>query len=206
MPRAPRTPDEVENIRRHILDAAMEIMLAEGFAALSMRGIASRLSMTAANIYNYFSNKDEIYLAIQTRGFETLVKQFSEIAAEAIAPRDKLKAMIRAYLDFGLTHADQYEIMFTRNTPKYADYVGTPLEPVATVEKETALQVAEIAARVGSELGLPDPVYRTLRAWTALHGIVSLANSRVLQEADENAAESLERLIRDLTDTLLDGT
>ena len=31
-----------------------------------MRKIATKVSMTAANIYNYYSNKDEIYLAIQT--------------------------------------------------------------------------------------------------------------------------------------------
>ncbi|MEZ4549411.1 MAG: TetR family transcriptional regulator [Desulfobacterales bacterium] len=36
---------------------------------MSMRKLAGRLKMTAANIYNYYQNKDDLYLAIQTRGF-----------------------------------------------------------------------------------------------------------------------------------------
>ncbi len=205
MPRTPRKPEDVEFVKEKILDTALDILFEKGFNDLSMRKIAVKMKMTAANIYNYFSNKDEIYLAIQTRGFALLYERFYEIDKSLKNPLDKMRQMVRAYIDFGLNCADQYEIMFTRNTPKYSDYVGTKLEPAAFVEKQTALQVAEIATRVGTQivkdnhlLQVEDTRYRTIQVWTALHGVVSLMNSRVLREVDEDTDTVIEKLVNDL--------
>lgn len=186
MPKATRPREAVDQIRKNILNAALEILYTEGFANLSMRKIAKKTGMTAANIYNYFNAKDEIYLAIQTRGFATLSRKYLEIETMEKEPVSAIKKMIHAYIDFGMGNPDQYEIMFTRNTPKYADYVGTSLEPAARIEKETAMRVAETAQRVLSWLPVagPEAGAITITLWTALHGLVSLANSRVLQEVE----------------------
>jgi AcrR family transcriptional regulator len=205
MPKAPRNPKEVLLVKEKILDAALDILFEEGFKYLSMRKIATKMKMTAANIYNYFSNKDEIYLAIQTRGFALLYERFEEIDRTKQTPLEKMRWMIRAYLDFGINCADQYEIMFTRNTPKYSDYLGTNLEPAAKIEKETALKVAEITTKVILDLAEESPSlqtqnagYRTIQLWTALHGVVSLMNSRVLQEVDQNTNAIIENLSKEL--------
>ena len=64
MPKSARDHGEVELIKEKILDTALDILFDQGFSSLSMRKIALGTKMTAANIYNYFSNKHEIYLAI----------------------------------------------------------------------------------------------------------------------------------------------
>ena len=79
MPKPIRSPKEVETVKNDILKTALKLMCDEGFDALSMRKLAARLKMTAANIYNYYENKDDLYLAIQTRGFQMIVDRFSEI-------------------------------------------------------------------------------------------------------------------------------
>ena len=111
--------------------------------------------------------------------------------------------MIRVYIDFGLNCPDQYEIMFSKNTPKYSDYIGTRLEPVAMIEKETALDVARLSTRTILEMTRDNPCqekasYRTIQIWTALHGIVSLMNSRVLKEASQETDRIIEKLTDDL--------
>jgi len=186
MPKPARSREEIDQFKKEILDAALEILYKEGFFNLSMRKLAKKTGMTAANIYNYFACKDEIYLAIQTRGFARLANRFLEIEKKENNPVSTIKKMIRAYIEFGMKYPDQYEIMFTRNTPKFADYVGTPLEPSARIEKETALQVAKIAQRVLSRIPMEEPGAENavITIWTALHGLVSLANSRVLQEVE----------------------
>jgi AcrR family transcriptional regulator len=205
MPKTARNPEDIEAAKERILDTALDIMCEDGFQYLSMRNLAARLGMTAANIYNYYSNKDELYLAIQTRGFELLYDQFSDICNSFNNPLDRLREMIKAYLEFGISNADYYDIMFTRNTPKYTDYVGTKMEPVALFEKQTALKVADITTKVIAQIvevnhciPLDDARYRTIQLWTALHGIVSLYNSRVLQEVDEYTDEVIERIVEDL--------
>ncbi len=211
MPKAPRSKMDIEMVKQEILDAALEILYQEGFNDLSMRKIARKTKMTAANIYNYFTSKDEIYLAIQTRGFADMAEQFRKIADSDADPRRKVEKMIRAYIDFGTGNPDQYEIMFTRNTPKYADYVGTKLEPVAAVEKQTALQLADIAGRVisramrhGRTSPEADPARLTLQVWTALHGVVSLINSRVLQEVEPDTGTVIDTITGELMAMLLD--
>jgi AcrR family transcriptional regulator len=161
--------------------------------------------MTAANIYNYFTNKDELYLVIQTTGFQMLYDRFAEVYRADLAPMEKLRGLMQAYIRFGIAYPDFYEIMFSRNTPKYADYKNTPMEPTASFEKQTALNVAdlteqaikEIAPHVAAEI--PDNArYLTIVLWSALHGVVNLYNSRVLQEVEEAADPLIDRMIDDL--------
>ena len=205
MPKAVRKKEDIEAVKQVILDAALEIMIKKGFAQLSMRKIAAQVSMTAANIYNYFSNKDEIYLAIQTQGFLALYVRFQEITTAGSDSLSTLKQLTRAYLDFGIQNAELYEIMFTRNTPKFADYLGTKLEPAAIVEKQAAVRVLELTSGLIFELiakqspaSQEEAQYRAIYHWTALHGIVSLYNSRVLQETIEVTETIINKLINDL--------
>ncbi len=205
MPKAIRSPEEVETVKNDILTTALKLMCDDGFDALSMRKLAARLKMTAANIYNYYKNKDDLYLAIQTRGFQMLVDRFEGIYNSDQPTRGKLYAMMHDYLKFGVEYPDYYEIMFSRNTPKYADYKGTPMEPTAFIEKQTALKVSEITTMTIMELyegndaiSERDALYRTIVVWSTLHGVVNLFNSRVLQEVEEASEELIYKLINDL--------
>ncbi|RJP88586.1 MAG: TetR/AcrR family transcriptional regulator [Desulfobacteraceae bacterium] len=213
MPKPVRSAVEVETVKKNILDTALAMMCDDGFDVLSMRKLALRLGMTAANIYNYYNNKDELYLAIQTNGFQMLCDRFQEIAASPVPEPDKLSAMMRAYVDFGVGNPDYYEIMFSRNTPKFADYKNTPMEPAAAIEKQTALQVADITTQAimsynasiqaRASLSEEDAGYATIALWSALHGMVNLYNSRVLQEVEAAADMLINRLVGDLLEKFL---
>lgn len=201
MSKKPRSPEAVGRIKNQILEVALDIIAGEGFANLSMRKIASGTSMTAANIYNYFSGKDEIYLSIQLNGFIELYNRFEVIARENSAPLAVIRKFMASYIEFGMENSDLYDIMFTRNTPKYTDYIGTKLEPAAKAEKDAAMKIAEITGHYISKAapsGETDPLKRTIRIWTALHGVVSLYNSRVLLEVDDTPGPVVEMIIDDL--------
>ena len=194
-------------VREKILDAALEILFENGFANLSMRKIALRANMTAANLYNYYSNKDEIYMAIQSRGFSLIYQDFKAIQDQIEDPFIRMQQLVRAYLNFGLNSADQYDIMFSRNTPKYSDYLGTSIDSMVTAERKAALRVVKIAAQTIGEMReephcspIEDPEYQAIRLWVALHGIVSLLNARVLDRVDPDIDSTIERLVCDLMD------
>ncbi len=205
MSRNTRNTEEIEKIKKKILDAALAILFEEGFDDLSMRKLARKLGMTAPNIYNYYSGKDELYLTIQTRGFERIARRFEQIISDHPLAGDRLSAMVDAYLDFGMSNPDYYSVMFSRNTPKYTDYIGTRLEPIAFLEKHAALKVADIVTSVIQEIAgennrirKEDAAYHTIQIWTGLHGVVSLYYSRVLQELDEDVLKIINRLKKDI--------
>lgn len=212
MPPHSRDASEIAAVRTRILDTAEDLLARHGFEGLSMRRIAARMDMTATNLYYYFLNKDEIYLAIQTRGFARLVERFEELEREYPDPYQCLFQFVLAYCSFGFENSGQYAIMFTMNTPKYADYLGTKLEEQARFEKETALKVAEITARClgrlkeeNPDLDVVDPMWETVKAWLMVHGLVSLSASRVLQEVIPDPASVAESLARDILDRLRRG-
>jgi AcrR family transcriptional regulator len=50
--------------RQGILDIARDIFFKEGFAAASMSSIAARVGGSKATLYNYFSSKEELFVAM----------------------------------------------------------------------------------------------------------------------------------------------
>jgi len=146
MPKVARSQEDREIIREKILDEALGLISESGFSSFSMRKLASRLGMTATTIYNYYSSKDELYLMILTKGFDMLYRRFDEIYRTGGDPSRKLREMVETYIDFGITNANYYNIMFTSDAPKYSDYIGTGIEPVAHFEKQTALKLVDIAS------------------------------------------------------------
>jgi len=54
------TMEKAEETRKRILEAAEELFGRYGFAKTTMAEIAGRCDMSAANIYRFFKNKDEI--------------------------------------------------------------------------------------------------------------------------------------------------
>jgi len=144
MPKTPMSKQEMENVRALILDTALHIIIEEGFLNLSLRKIASRIGVTATTIYNYYKNKDEINLMIRIRGFEKLYDMLKKYSKGSANVERKLKAMIRGYLEFGRTYPSYYDIMFNLHTPKYLDYVGTEIEPLARIEKDNALNCLDL--------------------------------------------------------------
>ncbi len=202
MPKAARSVEDLARERDRILDAACDIICVQGFEQFSMRKLASRVGMTATNLYNYFSGKDEIYLAIQTRGFAELYSDFEEAAAGGPS------ALIDAYLAFGARRKDYYDIMFCWNTPKFADYLGTNLELQARIEKESGLKVAVLTESVlrsyAPQLSDAEAGFQVIQLWTSLHGVVNLLNSRVLPEVVVDPQAYINRLRAELL-SRLDG-
>ncbi|SRR6056297_1380483 len=202
MPKAPMTAEEFEIVRARILDTALDIIIREGFHSLSIRKIAGRLGVTATTIYNYFINKDELNLMIRIRGFETLYAMLKQAFAKQDDLAAAMEEMIRAYIQFGLTYPEYYDLMFNLNTPKYLDYVGTDMEATAFFEKQTALKcfdmfVTPLQDYVTEED--PDTFQfvrrKVIQFWSDLHGLIALYNSRLFHEVITNVEAFIEERI-----------
>jgi AcrR family transcriptional regulator len=205
MPKSPRTQDEINNVKENILDTALHLIIDEGFQNLSMRKIASRLGVSATTLYNYFSSKDELYFMIRIHGFELLYQNLERVYREHDDTHARLRAFIECYIKFGIDYPDYYDVMFlNRNVPKYLESIGTELETIASRDKEMGLKTLFLCARVLKELYSSeiqftddDARYYTIQLWCEINGIVSLHNSRLLHEVEENIAGLIDRLAYD---------
>ncbi len=204
MTKTPRNIKEVEKIRESILDRAVEIINEDGFKGLTMRKIAVRMEMSATNLYNYFSNKDEIYINILIRGFRMLFENLKAVYDAHPNPIERGRKIIHSYLSFGIQNYNYYEIMFSPGLPKYADYVGTPLENLAAIEMGYSKKIIDLSMNAVSDVlrhdknGKDGNEMRMIEVWSMLHGMISLYNSRMIDYITPKPVNKYELIIDDI--------
>ena len=54
---------QTEQMRRRILDSALEVFGAEGYDGASMNAICTRAGISKGIIYHYFAGKEDLYLS-----------------------------------------------------------------------------------------------------------------------------------------------
>jgi AcrR family transcriptional regulator len=84
--RRPRASTEEK--RKRILDATEEIMLKEGYAAVSSRSVATAVGIQAPLVHYYFSTIDDLFVAVLQRRAGRNVERM----AEALASLEPLRA------------------------------------------------------------------------------------------------------------------
>ena len=205
MPKTARTPEEVELVRQAILDAALKIIVEDGYKGFSMRKLGRSMGMTAKTVYNYFINKDEIYLRVLTTGFELLYNELLISYQAHDDPWQKLQAMARGYIEFGTSRPNYYDIMLTWYVPKYNDFINTDLEPMAAAELQAArknsILFIKTIIELGNCYGHLDPANARqdfIELFVGLHGTVSLYNNTILSYIDEHPEEVLTTLTSSL--------
>lgn len=186
MARIPRAAAEIEKVNNHILVTAQDIIIKEGYDALSMRRLAQKLGVSATTIYRYYSGKDALYLNILIKGFEEFYEKLYTAYEKGDTPYKKIRNYIAEYIDFGIKKANLYNIMMVWNVPKYYDFVGTASEGLAKKELDTAIRIEELIEKVFTETGVFDGLSRQERAAAALrlkccvHGFISFYNSQIV--------------------------
>lgn len=76
-----RGSEELTNSRKNeIINAFEELYLTMSFRNISMREIGEKTSMTRSSIYNYFQTKEEIFLALIAREFQSWCSILQKIA------------------------------------------------------------------------------------------------------------------------------
>jgi len=171
--------------RRHvrtkqaILDAALEIVIQDGPAALSMRSLAERIDYSPAGLYEYFGSKEEIIGAVCDEGQRRLYEAMEEVDA-SLPPVEHLYRIGKAYIDFALEHPDYFLLMFTVVQPPDAANIPPEMMEQMMRGEGTAYGLLLRAIQRGIDLGafparpgfgLSEMGYA---AWTLVHGIAML--------------------------------
>lgn len=180
--------EELREVKDRILDIAAGIVMEDGFENLSMRKIGGKMGIAAATLYYYYSNKDELNIAIRKRAGELLYDELLEAYGSGKDLKDRAWLMMKAYLEFGVSRPNYYSIMFDSSAPGHSDYLGTKLEAAAREELESSMRSAELMLTCMKEFaragyGLPaDLELVRITLWSELHGLVSLYNNHLLKE------------------------
>jgi len=96
---------DAERTRTQILEAAFDLFVDRGFAAVSMREIASRSGVTKSLIHHHFGGKDALWQAVKDLAFSHYYeRQKAELdAADEPGPELLIQGVVN-YFEFLRTH------------------------------------------------------------------------------------------------------
>jgi AcrR family transcriptional regulator len=94
---APRSRPEDSDTRSALVEATEQIMLEEGYAAVSTRRIAERVGVKSPLIHYYFRTMDDLFLEVLRRASERTIERLNE----ALEGEDVLAALWEMNRDRG---------------------------------------------------------------------------------------------------------
>ncbi|MFQ3547422.1 MAG: TetR/AcrR family transcriptional regulator [Termitinemataceae bacterium] len=102
---------ENSDTRSKILDAAEQIAREQGISALSMRGIAERIGLSAPAAYRHFASKSEIVEAMIERGYRKFMEGLAVARKDVSGSLHILKVTLEYYLRFWMQDRAGFRIV-----------------------------------------------------------------------------------------------
>lgn len=173
------------DLRRAILDAAVESISAGGSAALSLRELSRRAGVSHAAPIHHFGDKAGVLTALAAEGFEQLAD------ALTAAGDDFVEAGV-AYVRFAVTHKAHFEVMFRPDAYRADD-------PAVVTARERAGAALTGGVRARTTQAGEEARLTGIAAWSLMHGFATLWLTGALPE---DLGEDLTAVARDVAGRL----
>ncbi|MBM7840013.1 AcrR family transcriptional regulator [Alkalihalobacillus xiaoxiensis] len=176
----PRKSSQQELTKEIILQEADKQFTEQGFSQVSMRKVAKELGCSHGALYYHYTNKAELFYEVVSSYFMKLDSMVDDVRAQDDYPQEGIFNLFRCFLQFGLDHQSQYELMFmVKNTE-----VDTLTKAAANRSYDKFAQVLFECAPARASIS---DVYA---AFVSLHGFVAHYIGRVKHFSEvEGAAQ-----------------
>jgi AcrR family transcriptional regulator len=193
------------DLRRAIVQAALDILRETESVEFSLRELARRAGVSHNAPYKHFADKRELLAAVSAAGFEMLVKRMASDMARLANPREQLFAVLRAYIDHGVENPALYSLMFGGYL--FGPDRGRPAIEQVEGERAKALITGVIVAG-----GLGHAIARTTRnqrkiegallaCWSLAHGLTLLLADGLVGPKEKSNVLG-DRLVKGILDGL----
>lgn len=144
-----------EERREAILDAARRHFVSNGYHGTGMDDVASTLGLSKPIVYQYFSSKHDLYLAVLEKAGENLEETIGAVLNQPGRNRDVVQASVRAFFEFVADDMQYYRLLFDSD-------MLDDVDAAERVDGVTSAVVDRIAAHIASDTGLADPQAQVL--------------------------------------------
>jgi AcrR family transcriptional regulator len=189
------------NLRRALIDAAIELIEKEGATALSLRAVARRAGVSSAAPYRHFPSREALLAAVAEEGFRLLGEELRRAIAAHDDPARRLGESGIAYVLFAAAHPSRYSVMLG---PELADRTAHPSLEAAADDTSRLLLGAVRDYQEAGWMSSRDPGELQLSAWSSVHGLASLITGGHVQVGGSDPAQ-IEEIARAVVRSLVPG-
>ena len=127
--------------RAAILDAARTVFAEQGYDAASVRDIVRRTDLASGTFYNYFPDKDAIFVALIEQTGEEARRRVRNARRSAGTASEFVEGGYRAFFEFIVEDTERFEFM-RRNLDTMSNRFGATVLPAGTEELAEDLRSA----------------------------------------------------------------
>lgn len=204
--RSPQHPYHHGDLRRAIVKAAVEILRETQSLEFSLRELARRAGVSHNAPYKHFADKRELLAAVSAAGFEALTNRMTRETLGLDNARERLFAMMHAYVEHGVENPALYSLMF-------GGFLGGPNRSRPAIELAEAEKAKALLASVIVAGGLGRAIPHTSRnerkiagailaCWSLMHGLTLLLADGLVGPKKKSGA-LIDRLVQGLLDGLV---
>ena len=124
------------------LGVAHELFAERGYGDVTMDEIAAAVGVTKPLLYNYFGNKERLYIACLERAGDSLTRTVGEAIAGTGSPGDALAAGVRAFFAFLDSDRAAWAVLFDETLPgsgEVADRVAAYRDQIVALVSDSLL-------------------------------------------------------------------
>ncbi len=96
--------------REELLEVAIDLFAANGYAGTSIRDIANVTGHSVSNVYHYFENKEALWLAILEHSVKGLPDKLRTAAQGPGDPVTRFRSLLRIHLEESVKHHRESKI------------------------------------------------------------------------------------------------
>lgn len=177
--------------RQAILDTAIEIGLDEGFEELSIRKITDKLGYSAAMVYHYFKDKQEILDTIHSQASMDLMKAVKKCIKPERSFVKNCKMVFDLIYEVSVYHPDTFKLILLNKYSQNSESVKPWLDMI------------EQSVDYGIEKGELREIDSKISSYMLLDTFI--VNQMIFQEMPNISNERMEEIFQSELDIILNG-
>ena len=152
------------NLRDDILKAAYDFVKENGYAAMSLRGIAEECNVSATAIYRHYETKEHLLADVVAEGFVEFNKSVEGKEEDDIFQR------CENYLAFAFDNYNIYDLLFSQSVVEFLNF--PKILKVADKAFESLLKSVKEHDKSLNDLSASN---KAIHIWSFLHGMSSIS-------------------------------
>jgi AcrR family transcriptional regulator len=164
------------DLRRAVIDTALQLIAEQGIASLTLREIAHRVGVSRMAPYRHFENKAVLLAVLAQEGFQAMyIHLQSALAKSASDPLERLQAIGVAYIFYAVENPVHYRVMFD---PTLSDRTIYPFLYETAVKNFECLVQVLVECQQAELIRAGDPQELAQIHWSLVHGLSMLLIDR----------------------------
>lgn len=183
--------------RQEIIDAARAVFASKGFTEATLDDVAVRSEFGKGTLYNYFENKEALFVSVLEDSFETLMGMVREALDADVVFREKVDRFVRGILTYFFHNLAWVQLIMRESHHLRMSNPLMHLMPQLLMKLADTIAAEQRARKIISTV---EPVALASVLFSLVIGQFNTRVYRCVSISDESGQETLEEIFAALSE------